>query len=292
MKYAWIRDHRHLFSLVSLCKVFGVSRSCYYAWCQSILSQRARETEGLKSQVKSIFTQGRENYGSRRIRNKLISMGFQVSRRRVRKLMKEQNLNCKTKRKFKVTTDSKHSNPVAPNILDRKFEVAEPNKAFVGDITYIWTAEGWLYLAIVLDLFSRRVVGWSMNERMKASLVNDALTAALWKRKPNKGLVWHTDRGSQYASDSHRELIASHEIIQSMSRKGNCWDNSVAESFFKTLKIELVYHCEFKTRAEARQMIFEYIEVFYNRERLHSANGYMSPVEYENNFERLMKKVS
>ena len=275
-----------------MCKVLGVSRSCYYAWCKSSLSQRARETEGLKSQVKSIFIQSRENYGSRRIRKKLISIGVKISRRRVRKLMKEQNLNCKTKRKFKITTDSKHSNPIAPNILDRKFEVAEPNKVYVGDITYIWTAEGWLYLAVVLDLFSRLVVGWSMSERMKASLVNDALTAALWKRKPKKGLVWHTDRGSQYASDSHRDLINSHGIIQSMSRKGNCWDNSVAESFFKTLKTELVYQCEFKTRAEARQMIFEYVEVFYNRERLHSSNSYMSPVEYENNFERSIEKVS
>ena len=292
MKYAWIRDHRQLFSLVGMCKVLGVSRSCYYTWCKSSLSERAKEIKSLKSQVQSIFTQSRENYGSRRIRKILTSQGVKISRRRVRKLMKEQNLHCKTKRKFKVTTDSKHSNPIAPNILDRKFEVEAPNKAYVGDITYIWTAEGWLYLAVVLDLFSRQVVGWSINERMKAALVNDALTVALWKRKPAKGLLWHTDRGSQYASDSHRELIASHGIIQSMSRKGNCWDNSVAESFFKTLKTKLVYHCEFKTRAKARQMIFEYIEVFYNRERLHSANGYMSPVEYENNFERSIEKVS
>lgn len=292
MKYAWIRDHRQLFSLVGMCKVLGVPRSCYYTWCKSSLSERAREIKSLKSQVQSIFTQSRENYGSRRICKILTSQGVKISRRRVRKLMKEQNLHCKTKRKFKVTTDSKHSNPIAPNILDRKFEVEAPNKAYVGDITYIWTAEGWLYLAVVLDLFSRQVVGWSINERMKAALVNDALTVALWKRKPAKGLLWHTDRGSQYASDSHRELIASHGIVQSMSRKGNCWDNSVAESFFKTLKTELVYHCEFKTRAKARQMIFEYIEVFYNRERLHSANSYLSPVEYENNFERSIKKVS
>ena len=202
-------------------------------------------------------------------------------------------LSCKTKRKFKATTDSNHTKPVAPNLLDRQFDVAAPDQAYVGDITYVWTREGWLYLAVLIDLFSRHIVGWSMDQNMKAKLVNDALISALWKRKPGKGLVWHSDRGSQYASESHRALIAIHHgIIQSMSRKGNCWDNSVAESFFKTLKTELVYHCDFATRAEAREAIFEYIEVFYNRQRMHSANDYMAPIEYEEAFEFSKKKVS
>jgi putative transposase len=193
--------------------------------------------------------------------------------------MREANLACKSKCKFKATTNSRHDLPIAPNHLDRQFTVKQPNQVYVGDVTYIHTQEGWLYLAAVIDLFSRQVVGWSMAEHMRAKLVNDALLMAIWQRKPDKGLLWHTDRGSQYASESHRALLARHGIRQSMSRKGNCWDNSVSESFFHTLKTELVHHQTYQTRAEARQAIFEYIEVFYNRERLHSANGYRSPVE-------------
>jgi transposase InsO family protein len=195
--------------------------------------------------------------------------------------MRKQGLKCKTKRKFKVTTDSKHQLAISPNLLNRDFFSASPDKKYVGDITYIWTDEGWLYLATVIDLYSRRVVGWSMDKTMKSPLVNDALRMALWKRKPRRGLLWHTDRGSQYASDSHRELLQEHGIIQSMSRKGNCWDNSVAESFFHTLKTELTHHIRFKTREEAKQSIFEYIEIFYNRKRIHSSNDYLSPEEYE-----------
>lgn len=195
--------------------------------------------------------------------------------------MRVQNLCCKTKRKFKQTTDSKHNLPIAPNLLQRDFSPALPDQSYVGDITYIPTQEGWLYLAVVLDLFSRQVVGWSMNERMKASLVNDALLMAIWKRKPSRGLISHTDRGSQYASHSHREILKTHGIQQSMSRKGNCWDNAVAESFFHTLKGELTHHENFKTREEAKQKIFHDIEAYYNRIRMHSANDYLSPVEYE-----------
>jgi transposase InsO family protein len=204
-----------------------------------------------------------------------------VSRRRIGRLMVQAGLWCKTKKRFKVTTDSKHNKPIAPNLLKRQFTVSEADRYYVGDITYIQTQEGWLYLAVVIDLFSRKIVGWSMDNRMKAQLVNDALLMAIWKRKPQKGLVWHTDRGSQYASDSHRAILKEHSIIQSMSRKGNCWDNAVSESFFHTLKTEMVHHTLFKTRNEATQAIFEYIEVFYNRERIHSANDYLSPVEYE-----------
>jgi len=225
--------------------------------------------------------ESRCNYGTRRIRKILLRQGILISRRRVGKLMKEQGLNCKTKRKFKLTTDSKHPLPISPNLLERNFSSSAPDQKYVGDITYIWTGEGWLYLATVIDLFSRHVVGWAMDKQMKASLVNDALLMALWKRKPKCGLLWHTDRGSQYAADSHRQILQEYGIIQSMSRKGNCWDNSVAESFFHTLKTELTHHIEFKTREEAKKIIFEYIEVFYNRKRVHSANDYLSPVEYE-----------
>lgn len=195
--------------------------------------------------------------------------------------MKEEGLVCKTRCKFKATTNSKHDKPVAPNLLDRNFTAEKPDQAYVGDITYIPTREGWLYLAVFIDLYSRAVVGWSMDSRMPASLVNDALTMAIWKRRPSAGLQVHSDRGSQYASESFQQLLKEHGYRCSMSRKGNCWDNAPSESFFHTLKTELVHHEDFRARAEAKQAIFEYIEVFYNRVRLHSSNGYMSPMDYE-----------
>lgn len=231
--------------------------------------------------IKTIFWEGRNVYGSRRIKRILAKKGTAISRRRIARLMKEANLVCKTKRKFKATTDSNHKLPVAPNLLGRQFMVDAPNRFWVGDITYVPTEEGWLYLATVIDLYSRKVVGWSMSDRMKAELVNKALLMAIWQRKPAKGLIWHTDQGSQYASTSHVEIIKQHNIIQSMSRKGNCWDNAVAESFFHTLKTELTHQCKFRSREEARNIIFEYIEVFYNRVRIHSANDYLSPAEFE-----------
>ncbi len=191
-------------------------------------------------------------------------------------------LVVKMKRRFKVTTtDSNHHYSISPNRLQRDFKANIPNEVYVGDITYIRTQQGWLYLAVVIDLYSRKVVGWSMDDNMETPLVNNALQMALHTRKPAPNLIWHTDRGSQYASDSHRELLEDHNILQSMSRKGDCWDNAVSESFFHSLKTELVHHERFKTRAEANQAIFEYIEVFYNRQRLHSTNDYMSPVNYE-----------
>lgn len=228
-----------------------------------------------------IFTNSRKNYGTRHIKRALEKENLTVSRRRISHLMLLNGLFCKTKRKFKVTTDSKHKLPVADNILNREFTVNKPDQYYVGDITYIHTQEGWMYLAIVIDLFSRQVVGWSMSNNMKAELVNNALLMAIWQRKPKRGLLWHTDRGSQYASDSHHEILQQHGIKQSMSRKGNCWDNAVAESFFHILKTELVHHVKFNTQEEAKQAIFEYIEVFYNRVRMHSANDYLSPVEFE-----------
>ena len=266
-----------------MCDVMGVSRGRYYAWLKQPFTAREVENQQLKKDIKELFEQSRNTYGTRRLKRKLLEKGLKVSRRRIGRLLKRLGLSCKTKRKFKVTTDSKHNMPVAPNLLARKFTVDKPDQYYVGDITYIATQEGWLYLAIVIDLFSRKVVGWSMAKHMKASLVNDALLMALWSRKPQKGLIWHTDQGSQYASESHRSLLKDHGVIQSMSRKGNCWDNAVAESFFHSLKTELVHHCLFRTREEARQEVFDYIEVFYNRQRLHSAINYLSPVAFENN---------
>jgi putative transposase len=265
-----------------MCEFLNVSRSCYYAWLNAPKTEREKENEALIDQLRILFQEGRGNDGTRRLKRKLQKLGKMVSRRRIGRLMKRAGLVCKTKRKFKVTTDSKHNLPIASNLLARQFTVKKPNQTFVGDITYVATQEGWLYLAVVIDLYSRQVVGWSMDKRMQAKLVNDALLMAIWKGKPAKGLIWHTDRGSQYASDSHRKILKQQGVIQSMSRKGNCWDNAVAESFFHTLKTELVHHCNFKTREEAKHEIFEYIEVFYNRIRLHSANDYLSPVDYEN----------
>lgn len=270
-----------------MCQLLGISASAYYDWSSRPPSLRQLDDEQFLPLITEVFDSQRNGCGTRVIKKVLERQGYKLSRRRIGRLMKQAGLKCKTRKKFKATTNSQHNYPVAPNLLDRAFTFDKPNQAWVGDITYIWTDEGWLYLATVIDLFSRRVVGWSMNKRMKASLVNDALLMAIWQRKPERGLLWHTDRGSQYASDSHREIIADHGITQSMSRKGNCWDNAVAESFFHTLKVELIHQSRFKTREEAEQDIFDYIEVFYNRQRLHSTNNYWSPVDYEN-----MKKVS
>jgi len=258
-----------------------VTRSSYYEWLNNSGFNDINQDELIISKMEPIFKQGRATYGTRRMKRQLLQAGLKVSRRRISRLMKKAKLICKTKRRFKVTTDSKHNLPIAPNLLDREFNVSKANRYWVGDITYIPTQEGWLYLSVVIDLYSRQIVGWSMDSRMKAELVNKAMLMAIWQRKPDKNLVWHTDRGSQYASISHREILAQHYIIQSMSRKGNCWDNAVSESFFHTLKTELTHQCKFKTREEAKHVIFEYIEVFYNRIRIHSANDYLSPVDFE-----------
>ena len=264
-----------------MCRFMKVSRSGYYEWLDSPEAAKTRQDKELTGIITSIFKEGRSTYGTRRIKKKLALQGKAISRRRLSRLMKEADLVCKTKRKFKATTDSKHTRLISPNLLERQFNVTQANRYWVGDITYIPTREGWLYLSIVIDLYSRQVVGWSMSNHMKADLVNKALLMAIWRRKPAKGLIWHTDRGSQYASESHRRILGDHCIIQSMSRKGDCWDNAVAESFFHTMKTELIHHCQFKNREEAKQAIFDYIEVFYNRVRIHSANDYLSPVDYE-----------
>ena len=273
-----------------MCKVLKVNMSSYYHWVRTGCIVEKVDEE-LNKLIKSIFKAGREAYGQRRIKEALLNKyGVIVSKRRIGNIMKALNLVPKMRKKFKVnTTDSNHSLPVAPNVLDRDFNSDLADTKYVGDITYIHTAEGWLYLATVIDLFSRKVVGWSMNDNMRVSLVNDALEMAIQRRNPPPGLIWHTDRGSQYASNNHKDLLKENGIIQSMSRKGNCWDNAVAESFFHSLKTEFTNHEIFETRAKANEMIFEYIEVFYNREKMHSSNNYLSPIEYEEKM--LLKEI-
>jgi transposase InsO family protein len=265
-----------------MCKSFKVDKSSYYHWvkCGCVVK---RIDKKLNELIEIIFMQSRQTYGTRRIKDKLLqNYGFIVSRRRIKNIMKDLNLSVKMKKRFIVnTTNSNHNLPIAPNILNRDFSSFLPDTKYVGDITYIPTNEGWLYLATVIDLYSRKIVGWAMDDNMKTTLVNSALEMAIARRKPLRGLLRHTDRGSQYASYSHQDLCQKYGIIQSMSRKGNCWDNAVAESFFHTLKTELIYHQIFETRAQANQAIFEYIEVFYNRQRMHSANGNLSPMEFE-----------
>ena len=266
-----------------MCKFMQVTRSSYYDWLSKSHTESSKTASDklLLEQIRAVFVNGRFNYGSRSIKKILFKANITGSRCRIVRLMKEAELVCKSKRKFKATTDSRHNKPVAPNLLDRNFVTTSLNRCWVGDITYIPTGEGWLYLATVIDLYSRKIVGWSMSNNMKAKLVNNALLMVIFSRKPARGLIWHTDRGSQYVADSHLQIIQQHGIIQSMSRKGNCWDNAVAESFFATLKNELIYQQKFNTREGAKQAIFEYIEVFYNRVRVHSANDYLSPTDYE-----------
>jgi len=288
VKYAWIKDHNMSFSVTLMCKVFKVDKSSYYHWIKkgSIVQ---KIDEKLNELIEIIFIQSRQTYGTRRIKDKLLARyGVIVSRRRIRNILNYLGLSVKMKKKFKVmTTDSNHNLPIAPNIINRDFYASNPDEKYVGDITYIPTSEGWLYLATVIDLYSRKIVGWSMDDRMKVSLVNDALKMALNNRTPSKGLLWHTDRGSQYASYEHKDLLKQYGIVQSMSRRGNCHDNAVAESFFHTLKTELTHHEIYFTKEQAKRSIFEYIEVFYNRERIHSANNNLSPVEFE---ERMLQK--
>ncbi len=281
MKYAWIKKSENTYPIKILCRTLRVSRSGYYRWCQSAPSARALENKRLSEKIKALFYMSRCLYGTRRIRHLLQQEGEIISRRRIGKIMKDQGLRCKTRRRYCLTTTSNHRQEIAPNLLNRKFVAASVNQKYVGDITYIRTLEGWLYLAVVIDLFSRRVVGWSLSSRMDAGLVNRALQMAIDRRQPPPDLLWHTDRGSQYASDSHRLILKKYGITQSMSRKGNCWDNAVSESFFHTLKTELTKSVTFTSRRQAKAAIFEYIEVYYNKQRLHSSNDYMAPAVFE-----------
>ena len=264
-----------------MCQLLEVSRSGYYEWLSRPPRAQAQVDQEVQDKIQHYFAQGRGTYGTRRIKHLLAQDGLQVSRRRIGRLLAQAGLRCKTRRKFKAPKTSGQAQTVAPNQLNREFTVQVPDKVYVGDITYLPTGEGWLYLAVVLDLCSRAVVGWSMANHMRAELVTQALSMAIGQRQPAAGLIMHTDRGSQYGAESYRQLLTQHGMQPSMSRKGNCWDNAVAESFFHTLKTELIYLEDFDTHEQAQTVVFEYIEVFYNRQRGHSANGSLAPLAYE-----------
>ncbi len=281
MRYTWIETHRDEYAVSRLCRLLEVSRSGYLQWRRRPCSDRALASRALDAQVAAIHAASRRSYGRPRIVQSLRNDGIVVGHERVRRSLQRQGLRPVYKRRYRVTTDSNHRKAVAPNLLERRFDGWQINQAWVCDITYIGTAEGWLYLATVMDLGSRRIVGWSMNERINADLVCDALRSAYWQRKPGPGLILHSDRGSQYASDQHRRLITDFAMLQSMSRKGNCWDNAPMESFYKTMKVERVYQVTYQTRAQARLDVVDWIEGFYNRRRLHSSVGYRSPVQAE-----------
>lgn len=267
-----------------MAQTLQLSRSGYYAGRKQPVSRREEENRILLKKIEFIHQENRRVYGSPRVTAELKAQGVSCSRNRVARLMKVNGIAARTKRKFKVTTGSKHQFPIAPNLLLQSFNADYPNRVWVSDITYIATGEGWLYLAIVKDLHSRSVVGWSMQERLHRRLVIDAFKQAVMRRRPLPGLIFHSDRGVQYACSDFRELLSDHQAIQSMSGRGNCYDNAVSESFFGTLKTELVYLSRFSTRAEAKEAIFDYIEVFYNRQRRHSTLGYLSPAEFERRF--------
>lgn len=267
-----------------MCRVLGVSRSGFYAWRSRDASAAEVRRKELAGEVKAIHADVKARYGSPRMHAELVGRGHACSVNFVAEVMREAGIAAKTKRKFRQTTDSNHGLPVAENVLDRAFDPEEPNASWVADVTYIPTREGWLYLAVVEDLFSRRIVGWSMDATMTSRLVVDALEMALARRlkgPSSSGLVAHSDRGSQYASEHYQRRLRDERIECSMSRRGNCWDNAPMESFFASLKKELVHDEDYATRAEARASIFEYIEAFYNRVRRHSALGYVAPDEYE-----------
>jgi transposase InsO family protein len=281
MKYAAIHGHRDQYPVRMMCRAMGVSRSGYYDWIGRPESPRARRHQVLTEKIRYFHQASRETYGSPRIRKDLLESGEAVGKNTVARLMQRACIVPKTVRKFRVTTDSRKTVP-APNRLEQQFTVPQPNERWVSDITFIPTREGWLYLAVIIDLYSRAVIGWAMHPRMKTELVTDALRMALMRRKVRSSLLLHSDQGSQYAAADYQALLAINGIACSMSRKGNCWDNAVAESFFHTLKTELVHHEDYRSRTEATASIFEYIEVFYNRQRRHSHIGQVAPLVFEN----------
>jgi putative transposase len=269
------------FEVRVMCEVLGVSPSAYYEWEREQESAHARRDVELLARIQALFARFKGRYGAPRIHGELAKDGINISRKRVARLMREAGIRAKGATKYKATTDSKHTLPVAPNLLERHFTAEAPNEVWVSDITYLWTRQGWMYLAVIIDLFSRRVVGWSLSDRMTAHLVCSALDSAVAQRQPGPELIFHSDRGSQYASRTFRRRLWRYRMTQSMSRKGNCWDNAVAESFFATLKKELVRDFVFDSRAAARSAVFEYIEVFYNRQRAHSLLNYATPTSFE-----------
>lgn len=281
MKFRFIQQHADQFRVQLMCSVLGVSRSGYYAWRKRLPSAREQANRSLKALIGLLHWRSRQTYGYRRIHAALVAQDVTCGKNRVARLMQEDGLQARRRRRYKRTTQSRHNWPVAPNRLAQSFVATGPNQKWLTDITYVWTAEGWLYLSVVLDLYSRLVVGWAMEPYLTDSLTKKALQMALARRQPQPGLLHHSDRGSQYASASYQHLLSSHQALTSMSRTGNVYDNAPMESFFATLKTELLHHRNYATRQQAKTDIFEYIEVFYNNQRLHSALGYLTPMAFE-----------
>lgn len=281
MRYRAIQEHDRRYPIRLMCRALAVSPAGYYAWRVRPESRRSAANRALLTDIQGIHQESRQTYGSPSIWHALVRRGQRVGEHRVARLMRQAGLRAKTSTKWRATTQSQHPFPVAENSLDRIFTVSAPNRVWAGDITYVWTLEGWLYLAVLLDLYSRRVIGWAMGQRLTVDLAERALRMAVANRAPVAGLLHHSDRGSQYAATSYQRLLTAYGLRPSMSRKGNCWDNACVESFFGTLKRELVCHRQYATRDEATQDVFEYIEVFYNRQRRHSTLGYQSPAEFE-----------
>jgi putative transposase len=281
VRFAFIATEKAHYPVALLCRTMKVSRSGFYAWKNRPQAAHTLRDRSLGLEIAAIFAESHQRYGSPRVHAQLRAAGQRTARKRVARLMRVAGLRARERRRFRCTTDSNHGMAIRENLLARRFTVNAPNTSWATDITYLWTPEGWLYLAVMLDLFSRRVVGWSLSERLERHLALDALQMALQDRRPPQGLLHHSDRGSQYASHEYQALLAEHGIVSSMSRRANCWDNAVAESFFASLKMELVYRTQWHTKDEARCALFEYIEVFYNRRRRHSALGYLSPAEFE-----------
>lgn len=281
MKYQCIADHRDVLPVAMMCRLLGVKPSGFYAWLRRSPSQRSVDDQRYKKKVVEIYEESDGVYGSRKVRDGFLDLGFHVGRRRIARLMRELGLKGCPKKRYRVTTQSNHGFWVAPNQLEREFTADRPNQRWVADITYIRTGEGWLYLAAVMDLYSKAIVGWSMSDRLNRDLVISAMMMAIWQRKPGSELMHHSDRGSQYASDDFQSMLDEHGIECSMSGTGNCYDNAAMESWFGLLKRERVHRRRYRTRAEARSDVFDYIERFYNRRRPHGSSGRMSPLKYE-----------
>ena len=281
MKHAFIAEHRDRFPIKAMCRVFGLSRSGLYAACRRGRSARDGANDVLLAGIRAAHADSRQVYGAPRIQRELAAQGLACSLNRVKRLMQAHGIRARMRKRFRPAAQSSHLQPIAPNRLDNGFLVERPNQAWTSDITYLKTEEGWLYLAVVLDLYSRRVIGWATRARINTELVTAALVMALWHRKPSAGLVMHSDRGVQYASQDYRRLLADHGLVQSMSGKGNCYDNATMERFFASLKTERTYHRHYTSHEEAKRDVFDYIELFYNRVRRHSSLNYLSPVAFE-----------
>ncbi len=282
MKYAFVSDHQDKFDVEIMCETLGISRSGYYAWKNRDASEKNQKRYELKRKIEDVFMGSRKTYGAPRVFQVLKGLGIAVGKDTVANLMSDMGLRAKTKKRFRVkTTDSNHGNPVAPNLLQQNFSVSKPSNVWLSDITYVETNEGWLYVFSIMDLCTRKIVGWSFADNLSHLPLLEAIEMAINRQNVEPGLIFHSDRGVQYACEAFRKKLADLKFVQSMSGKGNCYDNAPMESFFHTFKTELVYQTRFQTKSDARQAIFEWIEEFYNRERIHSSIGYKSPVAYE-----------